>query len=470
MARLRVFFAFSGTQRGEKFAKMIAKTLSDDEVLQDLYNGVDCRLWNELDTRKGAFALSQPLFDALYRQLNDADFAIALFTPDQAMKNHRRTKPNVLYEYGLAGGLLGAERALLVQVGDAEIPSDLTGLLKVKLGAQAKPAAIADACERIRNTMLLLGPRNDDPATLLDIVNALTSARFDDVDIFNKTTSSRRRNDVDYLAARLDKWLERLLDPGVQRGPADAETRVYYAPYVGDGIEVTRGGSSRFVTEVRDHDRDGREQEAMFVISGTSLERGKATRKVKHKQRSEPRLPLWRPGRGIGRESISAEAFRARSPKGAKDLESTPMSNYETPGERSFYCVPVVAHHRSVAAAFGVLGASSSTPGGLDEDVRLRLRLVAYCWGKLLTDHLASPESPTQVQPRRLNRTPEGLSIGYGTGSKWTLDELNSAAEIVQLRRALAAHFVSPLVRRKDVARIEGSDHAAVLQLGLGQE
>lgn len=78
------------------------------------------------------------LLDSLLRLLNEADGALIIATPDDRTTRRGATSyapaSNVLLEYGLFTGRLGQARVAIVTVGDPDLPSDLGGVVHLRLG------------------------------------------------------------------------------------------------------------------------------------------------------------------------------------------------------------------------------------------------------------------------------------------------------------------------------------------------
>jgi predicted nucleotide-binding protein len=70
------------------------------------------------------------IIDKLVEESKNANYAIALITPDDILNDGtKRARQNVVLEVGYFMGKLGKERVRLIKKGDAEIPSDLHGVL-----------------------------------------------------------------------------------------------------------------------------------------------------------------------------------------------------------------------------------------------------------------------------------------------------------------------------------------------------
>jgi CAP12/Pycsar effector protein, TIR domain len=99
-------------------------------VHQNLDRFAEVTIWTQ-----GLFQLSVPTITNLLRALNDFDFAIFIFYPDDITnlrgQNVTTVRDNVIFETGLFAGKLGIERVYFLRPrGQAELhlPSDLLGL------------------------------------------------------------------------------------------------------------------------------------------------------------------------------------------------------------------------------------------------------------------------------------------------------------------------------------------------------
>lgn len=106
------------------------------------------------------FVTSDYFIDSLLQKLRNSEFAVLIFARDDLIKLRERqldiTRDNVVFELGLAMGVLGRERtAILVpqNSGDFRIPSDLDGIVHATYDAQRGEenwkAATATACGEI---------------------------------------------------------------------------------------------------------------------------------------------------------------------------------------------------------------------------------------------------------------------------------------------------------------------------------
>jgi len=91
---------------------MEAKPVAD-AIHSELQSEAECTVWTQ-----GIFGLSQTNIENLKRQVDTSEFAIFVFSPDDAatMRGMLFSVPrdNVVYELGLFGGALGRERCFFV--------------------------------------------------------------------------------------------------------------------------------------------------------------------------------------------------------------------------------------------------------------------------------------------------------------------------------------------------------------------
>lgn len=142
---------------GLPVARAIEAELKHDPVI--------VRLWT-----RGVFGPSGIAIEELLRQVDQADFGIFAFGPDDKINSrneeHSVPRDNVILEMGLFVGRLGRERVFMVKDADVElkIPSDLFGVLPITY--KYKPGCgIADvigpACTDARDAIRAKGVVRD---------------------------------------------------------------------------------------------------------------------------------------------------------------------------------------------------------------------------------------------------------------------------------------------------------------------
>ncbi|WP_232278818.1 nucleotide-binding protein [Paenibacillus sp. 481] len=89
--------------------------------------------WNS----PGVFLLGNHMSESLESICKRVDAAILIFSEDNYVMFDNEfswhPKPNVLYEYGLFKGHLGADRTIICRRGSSSIPSDLDGVIYCNL-------------------------------------------------------------------------------------------------------------------------------------------------------------------------------------------------------------------------------------------------------------------------------------------------------------------------------------------------
>lgn len=116
----------------------------------------------------GVFRVTSYTLETLERELEAADFAIAIAHPDDVAQVRDVEWPtprdNVVFELGFFMGSLGRDRAILMEPRGkgVKLPSDLAGITTInyRFDAGADGAAlIAPACNNLREHIMVLGVR-----------------------------------------------------------------------------------------------------------------------------------------------------------------------------------------------------------------------------------------------------------------------------------------------------------------------
>ena len=131
-------------------------------VQQNLDHDAQTILWTQ-----GAFEAGGIALQSLKDTLRTADFAVFVLAPDDTVRfrgsEQRAPRDNVIWESGLAAGVLGTERTCLVipRSVDLKIPTDLNGVNMCTFDANRPNlrAAMGAACTDIRDAIRRLGPR-----------------------------------------------------------------------------------------------------------------------------------------------------------------------------------------------------------------------------------------------------------------------------------------------------------------------
>jgi hypothetical protein len=155
--KLWVFVASSSEQLG--VVKEIAATINKSRHLH-------ARPWQEK-----VFEFSKTYIESLERELDRADFAIAVLTGDDASnvrgKQVNLPRDNVIFELGLFTGRLGRERCFFFVDADSDttIASDLSGVQAVTfrqpaVGSADGRTALKTQIDKVAAQMRALGPRS----------------------------------------------------------------------------------------------------------------------------------------------------------------------------------------------------------------------------------------------------------------------------------------------------------------------
>lgn len=131
-------------------------------VQQNLLHDAEVTVWDQ-----GIFELSSTTIESLTKALNESDFAVFVFSPDDLTKIRNASSPtvrdNVLFEFGLFIGRLGRERVyfLLPMSSDLHLPTDLLGITPGRYESSrsdgSMQAATGAACHQMRLQMRTLG-------------------------------------------------------------------------------------------------------------------------------------------------------------------------------------------------------------------------------------------------------------------------------------------------------------------------
>jgi|GEM_PF-1649318 len=154
--RRRIFIGSS--TEGLTVARKLQTSLSEQYAVT---------IWNQ----GTVFGLGSHTLEALESAVDDYDFAVFVFTPDDALLSRGETKPvardNVVFELGLFGGRLGRERAFIVTPRRTVVlPTDLAGIVTATYDSDNAnlAAAIEPACEKIRDAIELANKGMQPPA------------------------------------------------------------------------------------------------------------------------------------------------------------------------------------------------------------------------------------------------------------------------------------------------------------------
>lgn len=113
---------------------------------------------------QGIFELTRSYLESLIDALDDTEFALFVFGPDDVTRirgvDVKTARDNVVFELGLFIGRLGRDRTFIVvphAVADLHLPTDLAGISVATFQTPSRPdrlqAALGPACHDIRTAM-----------------------------------------------------------------------------------------------------------------------------------------------------------------------------------------------------------------------------------------------------------------------------------------------------------------------------
>jgi CRP/FNR family cyclic AMP-dependent transcriptional regulator len=127
------------------------------------HDNVEAMVWTD-----GVFGPSGVAVDTLLNTVNESDFAVFVFSPDDKVVSrddeYNAPRDNTVFELGLFMGKLERSRTFIVkeQSADVKVPTDLLGitpLTYVYRGGGNLAAAIAPVCTELRKVINNLGVR-----------------------------------------------------------------------------------------------------------------------------------------------------------------------------------------------------------------------------------------------------------------------------------------------------------------------
>lgn len=127
-------------------------------IQQNLTHDAEPTVWDQ-----GIFDLSKTTIESLTKAVNESDFGIFVFSPDDITKmrgsEHNSIRDNVIFEFGLFTGKLGRDRVFFVRpdTSDLHLPTDLLGITPGTYNPNREDgrlqAATGPACNQIRKAM-----------------------------------------------------------------------------------------------------------------------------------------------------------------------------------------------------------------------------------------------------------------------------------------------------------------------------
>lgn len=415
-------------------------------VRDNLANDAAVTVWDEAQE----FELGKSTLDGLMDAACKYDFAILVFTPDDAVTSRGadRLAPrdNVLFELGLfMGSHEGRQRTFVIHEkrSGLKIPSDFEGITLARYDRKSGNlrADLGTACNRIREQMRKHGRRiNEDErhstelGMLYRIVNAVKTEVYHDIPLTRFLGYLSRTRNPERIAAVADliDFLQDLFSdyvyPSIPPGDLWAKSiRVYFAYYLGDGVYPDQG-----VNPMGCWERDTARQpfSGHFVIGLSNSE--------KFPEQD------WLEGRAIpgydGPRPLSncARVFQTGAAHAIPDTQKLAgtKANYLVPNERSVYTVPVEWRTNEGTASIGVIALSSKEPKGISKEVQEKADNVAILMGSLFSLFATRSISADPEAAPSYTSTPGSFPVGISRTSTPIF-----ARRAVSLRRQVAQYF-----------------------------
>lgn len=151
-------------------------------IQSNLVHNAETTVWDQ-----GVFNLSESSLESLIKILDESDFGVFVFTPDDYLKirgkNHLSVRDNVIFELGLFVGKLGRNRAFIVIPDNKEfhLPTDLIGLTPGKYEASRVDnnllAGTGIVSHKIREQIQTLGPIDKSSNDIPEISNPIVPVK-----------------------------------------------------------------------------------------------------------------------------------------------------------------------------------------------------------------------------------------------------------------------------------------------------
>lgn len=157
-------------------------------VQENLEHDAEVTVWAQ-----GIFDLSRYTIDSLVDCLEETDFGVFVFAPDDVTKMREKeyltARDNVVFELGLFVGHLGKERCFILlprDISDLHIPTDLLGMTPGTYEAKRLDgnlvAALGPACNKIRKILHRIGTKSKELKDVALSEEASIEEEFDEVD------------------------------------------------------------------------------------------------------------------------------------------------------------------------------------------------------------------------------------------------------------------------------------------------
>ncbi|MFD0916845.1 TIR domain-containing protein [Pseudahrensia aquimaris] len=157
-------------------------------VQENLEHDVEATVWTQ-----GIFELSKTTIESLVDAIEETDFGLFIFAPDDVSMirsdEMATVRDNVIFELGLFIGRLGRERAFIItpsNSSDLRMPTDLLGITPANYQPDRTDgnlvAALGPACNRVQRSVRKFGKKSPSEAGTNTDIDEKTGLIEDDND------------------------------------------------------------------------------------------------------------------------------------------------------------------------------------------------------------------------------------------------------------------------------------------------
>lgn len=159
-------FKISRVMKSRIFIGSSSEGLNVVSIIKDFFEpDYECVVWNE-----DVFKENENFLETLLKSASLFDFGFMVFTADDFLEKRKEffsvARDNVLFEYGLFLGRLGANKAFVLQEKGTELPSDLLGITISQFNTKEEDGKKILDEENLREVLKKLKKRIDENVRL----------------------------------------------------------------------------------------------------------------------------------------------------------------------------------------------------------------------------------------------------------------------------------------------------------------